>query len=234
MITCVSTFDNLCFLKQNFQGHGLLRPSSVGSPGSPSPNTSQSMQSLNQPWLSSGSQGKPPLPSPSFRQQVTSPSLQQRSHLQQQQPHSLPMASQQLHMTASQQQQPSTSHQSHEHYGQQVPSPRIPPALPHQQQVTRVAQSSLPQKSSPPTISQPNMVQSGPQNRTGTTEIDESSNRILSKRSIHELVNQASIIFHLLEISNLLNLCHLYYYFFLTRFFIFILLVLLNGKTKGF
>lgn len=233
MMTCVSSFDNLCFLKQNFQGHGLLRASSVGSPGSPSPNTSQSMQSLNQPWLSSGSQGKPPLPSPSFRQQVTSPSLQQRSHLQQQQPHSLTMPSQQPHMTASQQQQPSTSHQSHEHYGQQVPSLRIPPALPHQQQVTRVAQSSLPQKLSPPTISQPNMVQSGPQNRTGTTEIDESSNRILSKRSIHELVNQASIIFHLLEISNSFA-CMSSVLFFLAIFFIFILLVLLNGKTKSF
>ncbi|KAF3441685.1 hypothetical protein FNV43_RR15600 [Rhamnella rubrinervis] len=149
-----STSNNQPPSPQNFQGHGLLRASSVGSPGSPSPSTSQSMQSLNQPWLSSGSQGKPPLPSPSYRQQVNSPSLQQRSHLQQQQPHSLTMASSQQHMTTtSQQQQPSTSHQSHEHYGQQVPSPRIPQALSHQQPITRV-QGSLTQKSSSPAIVQ--------------------------------------------------------------------------------
>lgn len=207
MRTCVSTFDNLCFLKQNFQGHGLLRASSVGSPGSPSPSTSQSMQSLNQPWLSSGSQGKPPLPSPSYRQQVNSPSLQQRSHLQQQQPHSITMAPQQQHITTtSQQQQPSTSHQSLEHYGQQVPSPRIPQALPHQQQTTRVP-GSITQKSSSPVIIQPNTVQSGSQNRTATTEIDESSNRILGKRSIHELVNQARLVGHLLVSQIVMNLC---------------------------
>lgn len=34
------------------------------------------------------------------------------------------------------------------------------------------------------------MVQSGSQNRIATTETDETCNRILSKRSIHELVNQ--------------------------------------------
>lgn len=180
----------------------------MGSPGSPSPSTSQSMQSLNQPWLSSGSQGKPPLPSPSYRQQVNSPSLQQRSHPQQQQPHSLTMAPQQQHMTTttSQQQQPSASHQSHEHYGQQVPSSRIPQALSHQQQITRV-QGSLTQKSPSPAIIQSNTVQSGSQNRTPTAEIDESSNRILGKRSIHELVNQASLVGHLFVSQIVMNLC---------------------------
>ncbi|KAH7512140.1 hypothetical protein FEM48_Zijuj12G0058900 [Ziziphus jujuba var. spinosa] len=172
---------------QNFQGHGLLRASSVGSPGSSSPSTSQNMQSLNQPWLSSGSQGKPPLPSPSYRQQVNSQSLQQRSHLPQQ--HSLPGASQQQHMTASQQQQPSTANQTHEHFGQQVSSSRVPQALSHQQHITRVQGSITPKSSSLATV-QPGTAQSGSQNRTAAKEVDETSNRILSKRSIHELVNQ--------------------------------------------
>lgn len=37
---------------------------------------------------------------------------------------------------------------------------------------------------------QTNTVQSGPQKKTAVTENDESCDRILSKRSIHELVNQ--------------------------------------------
>lgn len=37
---------------------------------------------------------------------------------------------------------------------------------------------------------QTNTVQSGPQNKTAITETDESCDRILSKRSIHELVSQ--------------------------------------------
>ncbi|ONH96210.1 hypothetical protein PRUPE_7G113600 [Prunus persica] len=102
---------------QNFQGHSLLRVSSVGTP-STSPNTSQGLQPHTQPWLSSGSQGKPPIPSPSYRQHMSSPSMQQRSHVQQQQHHPLPTASQQQHHplpTAPQQQHhplPSASQQT--------------------------------------------------------------------------------------------------------------------------
>ncbi|XP_024024786.1 transcription initiation factor TFIID subunit 12 isoform X1 [Morus notabilis] len=202
--------------QQNYQAHSLLRVPSAGSPGSPSPSMSQSVQSLNQPWLASGSQGKPPLPSPSYRQPMNPQSLQQRSHMQtqpqqqmqpqlqpqsqlqpqpqqqqqQQQNHQLPMTAQQ-HMSAlqQQQQQPSPSQQAHEHYGKQVPSSRVPQALSHQQQITRV-QASGNQKSSTPASVQPNTVQSVPQNRISTAETDESCNRILSKRSIHELVSQ--------------------------------------------
>ncbi|KAF3587117.1 hypothetical protein F2Q69_00032067 [Brassica cretica] len=50
---------------QNFQGHSLMRPSSIGSPGV------QSTGAANQPWLSSSAQGKPPLAPPSYRPQVT-------------------------------------------------------------------------------------------------------------------------------------------------------------------
>ena len=163
----------------------------MGSPGSPLPSTSQA-QSLNQPWLASGSQGKPHLPSPSYRPQMNPQSMQQRAHIQQQH-HSMPMNSQQQNMSSAQQQQPSPSQQTHEHYGQM---PRVPQALSHQQQITRV-QGSINQKSSSPAIVQSNTVQLGSQNRIATTESNESCNRILSKRSIHELVNQAShLLFH--------------------------------------
>ncbi|KAF4358521.1 hypothetical protein F8388_005177 [Cannabis sativa] len=67
--------------------------------------------------------------------------------------------------------------------------PRVQPVLPHQQQVTRV-QSSANQKSSTPASLQPSTVQPGLQSKIATTDTDETCNRILSKRSIHELVNQ--------------------------------------------
>ncbi|KAI4348983.1 hypothetical protein L6164_009643 [Bauhinia variegata] len=169
---------------QSFQGHGLMRASSVASPASPSPGASQGMQSLNQPWLSSGSSAKPPLPSPSYRQQLNPPSLQQRSHIPPQQL-STPTASQQQQQ---QQPQPSTPNSSQEHFGQQIPSSRTA-SVPHQQQVTRV-QGSGNQKPSSLVAAQPSPVQPGIQNRLSNAETDESSNRILSKRSIHELVNQ--------------------------------------------
>ncbi|XP_061357044.1 transcription initiation factor TFIID subunit 12 isoform X2 [Gastrolobium bilobum] len=167
---------------QSFQGHGLMRSSSVGvgSPASPSPSASQSMQSLNQPWLSAGPQGKPPLPSPSYRQQLNPQSLQQRSHISQQQQPPTP--------TASQQQQPLPSNQSQEHFGQQVPSSRAL-HMPHQQQVTRL-QGSGNQKPSSLMVAQSSAVQPGIPSRLVNADTEESCNSILSKRSIHELVNQ--------------------------------------------
>ena len=200
---------------QNLQGHGLLRLSSVGSPGSPSPNTSQNMQSVNQPWLASGSQGKPPLPSPANRHQVNS-QMQQRAHLPQQQHHPVPTVSQQQHMSSLQQQQPSPSNQLQEHYGQQFPPSRVPQALPHQQQITRV-QGSGSQKPSSLAMVQPNTVQAGAQNRTTIAETEESCNRILSKRSIHELVSQVSHVG--LAISLLKNLNYHNHGSFIMNFF---------------
>lgn len=157
-----------------------MRTSSVGSPASPSISASQGVQSLNQPWLSSGSPGKPPLPSSSFRQHPQS--LQQRSLVPAQQ-HSTPTASQQ------QQHQSLPSTQSQEHFGQQVPSSRAI-HMPHQQQNTRM-QGPVSQKPPPVVATQPTAVQAGIQNRsTNVVDADESCNRILSKRTIHELVSQ--------------------------------------------
>ncbi|KAK4281636.1 hypothetical protein QN277_013104 [Acacia crassicarpa] len=160
---------------QSFQGSGLMRASSVGSPALPS--SSQGMQSLNQPWLSSGPPGKPPLPSASYRQHPTS--LQQRAHMPPQQ-HSTP--------TTSQQHQPFPLNQPQEHLGQQVPSSRTL-HMPHQQQTTKV-QGPGNQKPTSLVSPQPTAVQAGIQNRTSNVDADESCNRILSKRTIHELVNQ--------------------------------------------
>ncbi|XP_028782357.1 transcription initiation factor TFIID subunit 12-like [Neltuma alba] len=164
---------------QSFQGPGLMRASSVGSPASPSVSASQGMQSLNQPWLSSGTPGKPPLPSASYRQHP--PSLQQRAHIPAQQ-HSTPTASQQ------QQHQPLASNQLQDHLGQQVPSSRAL-HMSHQQQNTKV-QGPGNQKPTTLASSQPSAVQAGIQNRTSNVDADESCNRILSKRTIHELVSQ--------------------------------------------
>lgn len=168
---------------QSFQGHGLMRPSSVGSPATPSPSASQSVQSLNQPWLSSGPQGKPPLPSTAYRQQLNPQSMQQRSHIPPQQ-QSTPTSSQQQQ----QQQQSLLSNQSQEHFGQQVP-PSRGLHVPHQQQVTRL-QGPGNQKPSSLAAAQSSAVQPGIQSRLTNVDSDESCNSILSKRSIHELVNQ--------------------------------------------
>ncbi|KAK2655334.1 hypothetical protein Ddye_008386 [Dipteronia dyeriana] len=170
---------------QNFQGQGLMRVSSVGSPGSPSPSTSQSTH--NQPWLSSGPQGKPPLPPPtSYRSQMNSPSMQQRAHIPQ--PHNPLSTASQQHVP-SVQPQPKPSHQLQEHYEQLFPSSRVSQSLPHQQQITRTPGSAIQKASSLGTV-QPTAVQAGTQSRIASAEIDESGNRILSKRSISELVNQ--------------------------------------------
>ncbi|XVF55688.1 hypothetical protein PTKIN_Ptkin06aG0056900 [Pterospermum kingtungense] len=168
---------------QNFQGHGLMRVSAVGSSTTP-----QSTPSANQPWLSSGSQGKPPLPPPSFRPQINSPSLQQRSHIPQQH-HNLPTVSQQQHVSSPQVPQPIPSQQQQEHFGQQFSQSRGPQSLPHQQQVSR-AQGSAIQKPSSLAMVQPSTVQPVNQNKAAITESDESCGRILSKRSIQNLVNQ--------------------------------------------
>nr|XP_027065261.1 transcription initiation factor TFIID subunit 12-like [Coffea arabica] len=172
---------------QNFQGHGMLRVSSVGSPGSPSPGSSQSPQPQNQPWLNSGSQVKPPLP-PS-RPQVSPQSMQQRSHITQQHHHAMTTTSQQQQASSSQQsQQPSTSGAgTQEHYGQQLPQSRIQQSLPNQQQIARNPSLGTQRPSHSTIPSSP--VQPGLPNRAPSAEPEESCNRILSKRSIQELVS---------------------------------------------
>lgn len=176
--------------KQNFQGHGIRVPS-VGSPGLSSPSTSQSLQLHNQPWLSSGSQGKPPLPSPPVRSITSMLSLQQRGQTPQQHHRSASTASQQPQPSSSQQ-PPSPSQPPQEHYGQQFPASRDPQSLSHQQQIPRGAGLGN-QKGSSHTVVQPNPVQPVAPNRTVSAESGESCNRILTKRSIQELVTQVSI-----------------------------------------
>ncbi|BBH07673.1 TBP-associated factor 12 [Prunus dulcis] len=238
-----STASSQSLSSQNFQGHSLLRVSSVGTP-STSPNTSQGLQPHTQPWLSSGSQGKPPIPSPSYRQHMNSPSMQQRSHVQQQQHHPLPTASQQQHhpLPTAPQQQHHPCLQLHSnstipclqlHRNSTIPclqchsNSTIPCLQLHSNSTIlclqlhsnsihhRRSSNNLLRRIRDPSIlgntfnhqgshkqppsnykgpepgkPEPNTVQSGPQNKTASAETDESCNRILSKRSIHELVNQ--------------------------------------------
>lgn len=92
-------------------------------------------------------------------------------------------------MSTLQQPQPSPSNPSPENYAQQFAPSRILQSVSHQQQITRV-QGAGNQKTSSLATVQPNTVQFGAQSRTAIANTDESCNRILSKRSIHELVSQ--------------------------------------------
>ncbi|PPD69970.1 hypothetical protein GOBAR_DD33153 [Gossypium barbadense] len=148
-----------------------LRPTS--SPTSQSPST--------QPWLSSGAQGKPPLPPPWHRPQL-------RAHIPQQH-HSLQTVSQQQHVSSPQvPPQNISSIQQQEHFEQQFSQSRASQSLPHQQQDSR-SQGSANQKPSSLAMVQPSTVQVT-QNKAAITESDDSGGRILSKRSIHDIVNQ--------------------------------------------
>ncbi|MBA0642249.1 hypothetical protein Goklo_026672, partial [Gossypium klotzschianum] len=165
---------------QNFQGHGLMRVSAVGSSSS-TPSTLQTPQSPNQPWLSSGAQGKPPLPPAWHRPQL-------RAHIPQQH-HSLQTVSQQQHVSSPQvPPQNISSIQQQEHFEQQFSQSRASQSLPHQQQDSR-SQGSANQKPSSLAMVQPSTVQVT-QNKAAITESDDSGGRILSKRSIHDIVNQ--------------------------------------------
>ncbi|CAH8339545.1 unnamed protein product [Eruca vesicaria subsp. sativa] len=168
---------------QNFQGHSLMRPSAIGSPGVQSTGGAQHSFQTNQPWLSSSAQGKPPLAPPSYRPQVNNPSLQQRSHAPQQHLSTSPATSQ-----PQQQQQQQHQLQPQEQL-QQLRSPQQP--LPYAHQPPRV-QGSVNQKAAslamptpPPSVPQP-----GNQAKTVSAENEESDDRILGKRSIHELLQQ--------------------------------------------
>ncbi|KAI4318835.1 hypothetical protein MLD38_032499 [Melastoma candidum] len=162
-------------------GHSLIRgPSMSLSASSSSPSTSQPMPSPNQPWLSSTSQVKPPLPASSFRQQLNPPSMQQRSHIPQQMHH--PPSS-----TASQ-----PSHHALPSQAQQ-PVPNQPQAAqpaPNKQTVRPTGGGPL----RPPGMIQPQPQPTPPPSvrngKSSISETEDSCNRIISKRSISELVNQ--------------------------------------------
>ncbi|KAL3628321.1 hypothetical protein CASFOL_027367 [Castilleja foliolosa] len=175
----------LCVM--SFQGHGMLRGSSFGTPGSSSsPNSSQS-QHQTQPWLSSGTHGKPPLPTPSPRPQSITQSFQQRAHITQTHQYNMPTTSQQQQSIGSSQQplpQPSASGQKpQDHFSPPFTGSRIQQSITHQQQIARgpglgSQRSTL------------GMTQSVGPTKTASADTDEYSNRIVSKRSIQELVNQ--------------------------------------------
>ncbi|KAL0347069.1 UNVERIFIED_CONTAM: Transcription initiation factor TFIID subunit [Sesamum calycinum] len=162
----------------------------IGIPGSPSPSSSQSPQPQNQPWLSSGTQGKPPLPTPSLRPQTSTQSFQQRSHIPQQHHQNMSTTPQQQPIGSSQQPpQSSASGQPLEHHGQQYPPSRIQQSLSHQQQITRG--SGLGNQKPPLGMMQSSASHPGALSKTAIADTEESSNRIVSKRSIQELVNQS-------------------------------------------
>ncbi|GER29082.1 transcription initiation factor TFIID subunit 12 [Striga asiatica] len=150
---------------QNFQGHGIH---------------SSQTQSQTQPWLSSGTQGKPPLPPPTFRPQAGPQSFQPRSITQQLQNNMSTSSQQQIIGSNQHSPQPSASGQPQDHFTPQIPTSRTQQSLPHQQQVSRGPGSGI--QRPPIGLTQPG--------KTMSVDTDESSKRLLSKRSIQEIVNQ--------------------------------------------
>ncbi|KAL9238030.1 hypothetical protein vseg_012509 [Gypsophila vaccaria] len=161
-------------LSQNFQG-------------------AQTQQPSHQPWLSTP-QGRPPMPS--LRPQVTSPALQQRTHIPQQslqQPMAATSQSSSL-LSFSQQHQPqqqqqpahyAVSIQSQDNTAQLLSITRNPQPLMNPDQISRVQASGTQRPSAPPVI-----TRSGPADNVPSVEALESCTRILSKRNIQELVHQ--------------------------------------------
>ncbi|CAA0825889.1 Transcription initiation factor TFIID subunit 12, partial [Striga hermonthica] len=164
----------------------MHRAPSLGSSGS-SPSSSQT-QSQTQPWLSSGTQGKPPLPPPTFRPQAGPQSFQPRSITQQLQNNMSTTSQQQLIGSNQQSPQSSASGQPQNHFNPQIPTSRTQQSLPHQQQVSRGPGSGI--QRPPIGLTQPGTSHSGAPSKTMSVDTDESSNRIVSKRSIQEIVNQ--------------------------------------------
>ncbi|XP_068662214.1 transcription initiation factor TFIID subunit 12-like isoform X2 [Aristolochia californica] len=176
--------NNQALATQKFQSHNMGLVPSVGSPNSQSLMAPQGFQTHPQSWASG--QGKQThtqaLPSPSYKPPMKSHSMNQRSHLPQQHQQATP--------SSSHQQQPlAQSHQSQEYYNQQFPSPRLPQSMPHQPQVTRAAGSAA-QKSVVSAVAKSSMLQSGSHTPAVTNDTPVDGTRILSKRSIQELVTQ--------------------------------------------
>ncbi|KAF3681338.1 Transcription initiation factor TFIID subunit 12 [Capsicum annuum] len=174
---------------QNFPGHGMLRVQSVGFPSPQShTTTSQSPRSQNQPWLSSGAPGKPPLPTPSLRPQTGPQSLHQRSQILSSHQHTVTTTS------SAQQSQPSTSSLSQDHLGQQMPPSRIQQSLSNQPLAR--GQGLGIQRPSSHALMQSTAVQQGPPSKAATpttVEMGDPCARILSKRSIQDIVTQVAL-----------------------------------------
>ncbi|KAF5773307.1 putative transcription initiation factor TFIID subunit 12 domain, histone-fold protein [Helianthus annuus] len=178
---------------QNFQDHSHLRHPSVGSPGSPAPTTPQNTPSHNQPWLSSGTQGKPPLPPASFRPQMGPQTLQQRSHMPPQQQTAMSASTQQPQAQASSslQSQPSSLSQQPQEQHYSLPPSRVPQTLTHQQQMARNRGLGNQRPFAPGTGQSSPVTPTPAFNKPPpAVEPPEPCNRIISKRSIQEIVAQ--------------------------------------------
>ncbi|KAI7757451.1 hypothetical protein M8C21_018438, partial [Ambrosia artemisiifolia] len=177
---------------QSFQDHSHLRHPSVGSAGSPAPPTPQNTQSHNQPWLSSGTQGKPPLPPASFRPQMNPQTLQQRSHIPSQQQTAMAASTPQPQASSSLQPQASSlSQQQQEQQHYSLPPSRVPQALTHQQQMARNRGLGNQRPLAPATGQSSQVTQPPAFNKPPpAVEPPETCNRIISKRSIQEIVAQ--------------------------------------------
>ncbi|KAI3844776.1 hypothetical protein MKX03_003420 [Papaver bracteatum] len=172
------------------QPHVLQRVSttSASSPAAPAGMQPQ----LTQQWMSSSGPGRPmhspTLTSTPYRQQMRPQTLSQRSHIPQQHPHSYSAVSHQMpsgpqQQQQQQQQQPSQPNQSQEHYNHQFPPTRI------QQQPSPHPALGL-RGLAPGSVKISTTSPSGVNNSPFSADPGETSNQILSKRSIHELITQ--------------------------------------------
>ncbi|KAL4182561.1 hypothetical protein AMTRI_Chr11g150710 [Amborella trichopoda] len=183
-IRSITSSHNQSLSPQKFQGPNMSRGPSMGSGSSQSPAAPQGSHSHQQSMQWMTTQGKqmlppPSIPSPSYRPQMKPQSLQQRS----QHP---------------QQNQQSTPHQQNlpppHHYSPQIPAPEHftqqyqQSRMQHQQPAPRSLAST--QKPSTPIALQGGGAQAGSLSQMGVSEVVETSNHILSKRSIQELVAQ--------------------------------------------
>ncbi|XP_025819247.1 transcription initiation factor TFIID subunit 12-like [Panicum hallii] len=162
---------------QRTPSHALMRPMSVGSP-SPSPASQQTPQNSSSAFRP---QQRPQVPQP--RPQQSAPVIPHQQNVisaqqQQQLPHN---------QILQQQQQQKQQQQSSSHQIQQNPTPKNQPQ--HSQQQAARTPVTMTQKPDLPAIQNATVLQS-----VDTAAIDadasETGTRLLTKRSIHELVAQ--------------------------------------------
>ncbi|KAI3844778.1 hypothetical protein MKX03_003422, partial [Papaver bracteatum] len=157
------------------QPHVLQR---VGTTSSPSPSSPAGM-TFTGPGRPLHS---PSLRSPSYRKQIRPPTLSQKSHIYQQHPHTYPTVSHQMPLAPQQQQQQRQPNQSQEHCSQQFPPTWVQQPAPH----PALALKGLASGNMTASSTSPLRVE----NSTFSADPGETSNQILSKRSIHELITQ--------------------------------------------
>ncbi|KAI3894049.1 hypothetical protein MKW92_026067 [Papaver armeniacum] len=174
---------------QKYQGHEQPHViQRVGSTSSPSPSSPAGMQrQLTQQWVTSTGPGRPlhspASTSPSYRQQIRPPTLSQKSHIHQQHPHTYPTVSHQMPPAPQQQQQQRQPNQSQEHYSQQFPPTWVQQPTPLPAALSGLASGNLTTSSTSP-------LRVNNNNSTFIADSGKTSNQIVSKRGIHELITQ--------------------------------------------